>query len=227
MEGGHINKYIAKFEWYITTTGYGVDEPTVFEKFIKGLPSPLTKTCVKMDNPDMWDEWKISACKHQEVYLWWRQILGVNNDKKDQSSSKKKDFNKWRQGFNSKRVDKDPNTMDTTPGCTCAHRMTTEECTHLMNEGKCFNCQQKGHFSQDCPQSPSPSNRDHALCAWKGKTKKEESEEEVSETEEEPTPKIKASKRKVTGEELINLVKDADDNVKDYIIQNVFMKQDF
>ncbi len=42
-----------------------------------------------------------------------------------------------------------------------------------------------------------------------------------------PTPKIKASKRKITGEELIELVKDADNDVKDYIIQNVFMKQDF
>jgi len=38
---------------------------------------------------------------------------------------------------------------------------------------------------------------------------------------------INASKRKITGEELISLVKDADDNIKDYIIQNVFMKQDF
>jgi len=29
------------------------------------------------------------------------------------------------------------------------------------------------------------------------------------------------------GEELIALVKDADEDVKDYVIQNVFMKQDF
>jgi len=52
-------------------------------------------------------------------------------------------------------------------------------------------------------------------------------EEELSEAEEEPTPKIKASKRKVMGEELIEMVKDTDNEVKDYIIQNVFMKQDF
>jgi len=52
-------------------------------------------------------------------------------------------------------------------------------------------------------------------------------EEETSEAEEEPTPKIKASKRKVTGEELIEMVKDVDDDVKDYIIQNIFMKLDF
>jgi len=64
----------------------------------------------------------------------------------------------------------------------------------------------------------------------KGKAKKEESDKECSLSETESVPpatKINASKRKITGEELISLVKDVDDNVKDYVIQNVFMKQDF
>ncbi len=96
MEGGHINEYIAKFKQYITMAGYGVDKPTVLEKFIKGLPNPLARTCVEMDTPDMWQEWKDSSRKCQEVYLHWQQILGIN-DKKDQPLSKKKDLNKWRQ----------------------------------------------------------------------------------------------------------------------------------
>src|SRR6266404_1648185 len=128
---------------------YGVNEPTVLDKFIKGLPNPLARTCVKMDTPNTWEERKASAHNHQEVYLCWQQILGVNDNKKDQSSSKKKDLNKWCQGFNSKCTDHDPNTMDTTPGHTRTCHMTTEECAHLMNKGKCFNCQCKGHFSRD------------------------------------------------------------------------------
>jgi len=40
-------------------------------------------------------------------------------------------------------------------------------------------------------------------------------------------PQIKASKRKITREELIDLVKGMDNDVKDYVIQKVFMKQDF
>jgi len=71
MEGGHIDKYIAKFEQYITTVGYGVDETIVLEKFIKGLPNPLAWTCIEMDTPDTWEEWKASAHKHQDVYLCW------------------------------------------------------------------------------------------------------------------------------------------------------------
>jgi len=42
-----------------------------------------------------------------------------------------------------------------------------------------------------------------------------------------PAPKIKASKRKLTGEELMALVKDVDNEAKDYVIQNTFMKEDF
>jgi len=230
MEGGHIDEYIAKFERYVTMAGYGVNEPTVLEKFIKGLPNPLAKTCVEMDMPDTWQDWKDSAQKRQEVYLHWRQILGVTDNKKDQSSSKKRDLNKWRQGFNSKRTEQDPNAMDTTPGHTRTHCMTTDKCTRLLNEGKCFNCQHKGHFSRDCPQSPSQPDRDRTPRARKGKAKKEESRDEgdISEPDSvSPAPKIKASKRKLTGEELIDLVKDVDDEAKDYVIQNVFMKQDF
>ncbi len=183
-----------------------------------------------MDNPDSWDEWKESARKRQEVYLKWRQILGVSDTKKEQSSSKKKDLHRWRQGFNSKCTEKDPNTMDTTLGRTHARQMTTEERAHLMNEGKCFNCQRKGHFSQDCSQSPFPPDRDRTSRACKGKAKKEDSDKEcdLSETESvPPAPKIKASKRKLTGEELMALVKDMDDKAKDYVIQNTFMKEDF
>ena len=31
------------------------------------------------------------------------------------------------------------------------NRLTTEERTLLMKEGKCFKCQKQGHLSRDCP----------------------------------------------------------------------------
>ena len=44
-------------------------------------------------------------------------------------------------------------------------RLTTEERTLLMKEGKCFKCRKQGHLSRDCPprgtETPKP---------WTGKT---------------------------------------------------------
>ena len=44
-------------------------------------------------------------------------------------------------------------------------RLTTEERTLLMKEGKCFKCRKQGHLSRDCPprgaEMPKP---------WTGKT---------------------------------------------------------
>ena len=44
-------------------------------------------------------------------------------------------------------------------------RLTTEERTQLMKEGKCFKCRKQGHLSRDCPlrgtETPKP---------WTGKT---------------------------------------------------------
>ncbi len=66
MEGGHIDEYIAKFKQYVTMAGYSVDEPTVLEKFIKGLPNPLARTCVEMDTPDTWEVWWITPIKENK-----------------------------------------------------------------------------------------------------------------------------------------------------------------
>ncbi len=61
----------------------------------------------------------------------------------------------------------DPNAMDLGRTRACA-TMTEDEKTKRIKEGKCFQCDQKGHISHFCPQknnriteastSSSPSN---------------------------------------------------------------------
>ncbi len=81
MEGGHIDEYVAKFKQYVTMAGYSVDEPTVLEKFIKGLPNPLAKTCVEMDTPDTWEEWKESASTKMYIYAGDKSSVSVTTKK--------------------------------------------------------------------------------------------------------------------------------------------------
>ncbi len=99
---------------------YTLDEPTVLDKFIKGLPTKLAEGCLNQDNPETWQEWANSARKCQGVYLRWRQILGQTTQpgqgqNQGQKSQKGDNFNRWRQGFRSGKT-RNPDTMDTTPG---------------------------------------------------------------------------------------------------------------
>jgi Zinc knuckle len=60
---------------------------------------------------------------------------------------------------------KDPNAMD-------IDRMSIEERTHLMKEGKCFRCKLFGHLSRDCPnkgQNTTPTTT-NTTPKWTGKS---------------------------------------------------------
>ena len=59
----------------------------------------------------------------------------------------------------------DPNTMD-------IDRLTTEERTTLMKEGKCFKCRKQGHLSRDCPTRNQAQNttKTETPKPWTGKT---------------------------------------------------------
>ncbi len=104
MMGGDIDGFIAKFECLACNANYTLDEPTVLDKFIKGLPTKLAEGCLNQDNPETWQEWAELARKRQGVYLRWRQILGQTTQpgqgqNQGQKSQKGDNFNQWRQGF--------------------------------------------------------------------------------------------------------------------------------
>jgi hypothetical protein len=46
-------------------------------------------------------------------------------------------------------------TQEQTP---CLRRLTPEERKKLMDEGRCFKCQKKGHQSRQCPTKGQPNN---------------------------------------------------------------------
>src|SRR6266403_3101657 len=120
MTGGDIDGFIAKFECLARDANYTLDEPTVLDKFIKGLPMKLAKGCLNQDNPETWQEWADSARKRQGVYLKWRQILGQTTQPRQgqnqgQKSQKGDNFNQWHQGFRSGKAH-NSDAMDTTPG---------------------------------------------------------------------------------------------------------------
>ena len=109
--------------------------------------------------------------------------------------------------------------MDTTPGRTRARKIDADERTELMKAGKCFTCKKRGHLSRDSPQRPPRQPRTNA-CASTSKI------EDVNSDDEEPT-KVRSRKKKPSASEIMEILREADDDTKDSIIQEFFMKEDF
>ena len=109
--------------------------------------------------------------------------------------------------------------MDTTPGRTRAREIDTDERTELMKAGKCFTCKKQGHLSRDCPQRPPQCPCTNA-CASTSTHK------EVNSDDKEPA-KVRSRKKKHSTSEIMEILREAEDDVKDTIIQEFFMKEDF
>ena len=98
--------------------------------------------------------------------------------------------------------------MDLTPGRTHARAaLTKEEQVTLRKEGHCFNCKKQGHIGHNCPLKAG------GLKAQSGETTEEANQ-------------IQSSIKRLTADELINIIWGMDKGEKDKMIQEVFMKED-
>ena len=88
-----------------------------------------------------------------------------------------------------------------------------------MKAGKCFTCKKQGHLSRDCPQRPPrPHTNAH--------TNTSSQIEDVNSDDEEPS-KVRSGKKKPSASEIMDILREADEEAKDSIIQEFFMKEDF
>ena len=132
----------------------------------------------------------------------------------------------WKKAFTKKGDD----AMDTTPGQVKARATNTrpplndEERERLRKEGQCYRCKKQGHLSQYCSDKPSQARGNPE--------EEEESDGEAIQATPSKTTTPKQTnpflvKKKTTAQDIIRLITDAEDDIKDTIIQEVFMKQDF
>ena len=109
--------------------------------------------------------------------------------------------------------------MDTTPGRARARKIDADERMELMKAGKCFTCKKQGHLSRDCPQRPPRQQQTNVRTS----TSKIE---DVNSDDEEPT-KVRSRKKKPSASEIMEILREADDDAEDSIIQEFFMKEYF
>ena len=217
MKGDHgLDDYISTFERLARLGGYNLTDRAVIDMFVDGLPNSLAINVAKFNNPRTFNEWKRGAVEHHTTYLWIKSRFHKKSEARPTSDQ-------WKKAFSKKGDD----AMDTTPGRVKARATNTrpplndDEREKLRKEGRCFRCKKQGHLSRYCPDKPSQV---------RGNPTEDESDRETiqattSKTQPKPTNPFLV-KKKTTAQDIIRLITDAED-VKDTIIQEVFMKQDF
>ena len=220
MERGELDTYITKFERLVRMAGYNLQDQMVLDRFGSGLNPRLFTAIINNTDPHTWLDWTRAAQKYQQKYLLIHLALGLKTGNATLKSRKKLQTpEQWKAAWNNKKSN-DPDAMDTTPGCTRARRIDAAERTELMKAGKCFTYKKQGHLSRDCPQRPPQHPCTNARASTSSQI------EEVNSNNEEPA-KVRSGKKKHSASEIMDILREADKEAKDSIIQEFFMKENF
>jgi ribosomal protein S10 len=145
MEGSNIDHYITKFTELAQKAQYQEDNPAVLEKFKHGLPVRLLEAAMHHDQPNTWEQWKLSTHKRKAI------LTSIEPHRQaffTEKKAKKPFFLRNNRGeFNSRRGGTS-NTMDTSASLSKAITETDKE--HYKKEGRCFFCGAQGHVSCSC-----------------------------------------------------------------------------
>jgi hypothetical protein len=218
MERGDLDGYVSKFERLAHLAGYNLNSSLVLNRFgSKLIPGLYAAIVNRPDEPVTWTDWVRAAQKYQQKYLLVQANLGNRRSKDPAKGQKSCSKEQWQQALRPKQ--KDPNTMEIDR--VRARQITTDERADLMKAGKCFTCCKQGHLSRDCPQRSSrPCTNARASAS---QVKVEDGDEE----EDTPKTKARVGKTKYSADEIIKIMRNAEEDDKDEVIQKVFMALDF
>jgi hypothetical protein len=218
MECGDLDGYISKFERLAHLASYDLNSSLVLDRFgSKLIPGLYAAIINGPDEPVTWTDWVCATQKYQQKYLLIQANLGDRQSKDPVKGQKSCSKEQWQQALRLKP--RDPNAMEIDH--VRARQITTDERAELMKAGKCFTCRKQGHLSRDCPQR-LPRPRTNA-CASTSQVKIEDDDEE----EDVPKTKARVGKTKYSADEIIEIMRNTEDDDKDEVIQKVFMASDF
>jgi hypothetical protein len=157
-----------------------------------------------------------AAQKYQQKYLLVQANLGDRRSKDPGKGQKSRSKEQWQQALRPKP--KDPNAMEIDR--IRARQITTDERTELLKAGKCFTCRKQGHLSHDCPQRPSCPRTNVRASTSQVKVEDNDKEDDA------PKTKARVGKTKYLADEIIEIMRNTEDDDKDEVIQKVFMASD-
>ena len=69
MKGDNLDKYLAAFETLGQRSELDPNDPSNLQTFALGLPRSLANTCIKMENPESYEQWRAAVQRQQKIYL--------------------------------------------------------------------------------------------------------------------------------------------------------------
>jgi hypothetical protein len=159
-----------------------------------------------------------AAIRYHRKFLQYQTFF-----KRPSKDPKKPTQQQWQQQFA-----KDNNAMDTTPGHIRARAALSEnKMAQLHREGKCFKCKHQGHIGCNCPNLNSQICATDTDTVSKSTTSQNATNTSTASSGASNTPALLHSIKKITAQELVELVQDMEQGEKDKVIQDIFMNEDF
>ena len=136
--GSSINEHLAQFKLLAAATEINMNHALTIELFKETLTPALRNKLMNQEMPlNSIDDWYTWAMKHD--HQWHKLKRAIKWMKGNIQQGRPQ------QRFYFPRKERDPNAMD-------VNRLTFDEQTRLMKEGRCFKCKNTGHRANDCPE---------------------------------------------------------------------------
>ena len=92
MRNDNLNEYLAGFKTFALHAKLDMNNPSNLRTFALGLPQLLADTCIRMENPETYEQWRATVQHQQKIYLKTKALhleYGTSNSNCTQGQGQK------------------------------------------------------------------------------------------------------------------------------------------
>jgi len=172
MKNDNLDEYLAAFKTQALRADIDMNNHTNLQTFTLGLPRSLADACIKMENPETYEQWRATVQHQQKIYLKTKSLhleyRTFNNCTQGQGQRQTSGWVWCCPGGNNPGSNnqnwhgpgnhippqpclppQDDNAMDTS--AVIRKATNDKECKEYWKMGQCFECGKQGHLVHDCP----------------------------------------------------------------------------